>query len=526
MQYKKLWSAPAKFKYKDEWFKDKQFHSYLTKFKSIEQRPNSEWFYYNGTPELSWDHFNDFISNKVHQNLNGIEYQLRIEQESAVKQTLQFFRNNPKGEFLWNAKPRFGKTLTTYDLIRKLNLSNVLIVTNRPAISNSWFEDFSKFIAWITDFSFVSTSDSLKNAPVLTYEEFLEQKLTTSKDKMIAFISLQDLKGSIYFGGSFDKLAWVKQINWDLLVIDEAHEGIDTIKTDIALDNINRNSTLHLSGTPFKAIASGKFPENAIFNWSYVDEQSAKENWNRTEQINPYENLPRLNLFSYQISQMLTDKINQGTTIEGEKIEYSFDLNEFFATHDNGKFIRENDVRKWLDTLTHNEKYPFSTKELRKELKHTFWLLNRVASAKALHKLLYEHPVFENYKIILAAGDGVIDNNAVNEKAYRRVKKAIQENDRTITLSVGQLTTGVTIPEWTAILMLANSSSPSLYMQAAFIVQNPWNYEIDGKVYQKQNAYIFDFSPERTLTIYDEFANNLYSNNLSLDNSFITLLHS
>ena len=511
LKYNKLWSAPAKFKDSDEWFKDKQFHTYLRNFKKVTQRPNTEWFYYNGTPNLSLQHFDDFISKQLVQSQEQLDYQLREEQQNAVNKTLEYIQNNPNSEFLWNAKPRFGKTLTTYDLVRKLDVSKVLIVTNRPAIANSWFDDFAKFIAWQTDFAFVSTSDSLKNRPILTREEFLEQQHTTGKRRMIAFISLQDLKGGISFGGSYNKLSWVKELNWDLLVIDEAHEGVDTIKTDIAFDNINRNFTLHLSGTPFKAVASGKFNEDEIFNWSYADEQAAKENWSDVERNNPYENLPRLSLFSYQISQMITDEVNKGAKIDGQNIDYAFDLNEFFETNESGKFLHEEDVKKWLDSLTRNEKYPFSTKELRNELKHTFWLLNRVASAKALQKLLETHPVFENYKIVLAAGDGQTDDQIVNQKAFERVKQDIKENDKTITLSVGQLTTGITIPEWTAVLMLTNCRSPSLYMQAAFRAQNAWSYEQNGEVYQKQNAYVFDFAPERTLIIYDEFANNLFS---------------
>ena len=168
-------------------------------------------------------------------------------------------------------------------------------------------------------------------------------------------------------------------------------------------------------------------------------------------------------------------------------------------------------MQKWLNALSRNEKYPFSTKELRNELKHTFWLLNRVASAKALQKLLQNHPVFENYEVILAAGDGRNheDEQTINQTSFNRVKEAIAKHDKTITLSVGQLSTGVTIPEWTAVLMLSNIKSPSLYMQAAFRAQNPWSYAVNGQMYQKENAYVFDFAPERTLIIYDEFANNL-----------------
>jgi hypothetical protein len=212
------------------------------------------------------------------------------------------------------------------------------------------------------------------------------------------------------------------------------------------------------------------------------------------------------------MSRMITDEVNKGANIDGKDVDFAFDLNEFFEINDSGNFVHETDVSKWLDTLSRNEKYPFSTKELRDELKHTFWLLNRVASARALAKLLKRHPVFENYEIILAAGDGrTEDDLTVNEKSLDRVRVAIKAHEKTITLSVGQLTTGVTVPEWSAVLMLSNVKSPSLYMQAGFRAQNPWDFKSGGEMRQKQNAYIFDFAPERTLIIYDEFANNLKS---------------
>ncbi|EJM2462512.1 DEAD/DEAH box helicase family protein [Staphylococcus pseudintermedius] len=514
LEYLKLWSEPAKFNNSEEWFKDKTFHSYLRTFKNIQQYPNTEWFYYNGKPEQSYFDFQDFQNQKYNQVSEKLDYKLRPEQEAAVTKTMDYITKRHGSEFLWNAKPRFGKTLTTYDLARKMQAEKVLIVTNRPAISNSWFDDFEKFIAWQTNFSFVSTTESLKNRPVMTRDEYKSNLIQgNEKSNILSFISLQDLKGSLYFGGTHDKLEWVKDLEWDLLVIDESHEGVDTFKTDIAFDKIRRKFTLHLSGTPFKAVASGKFSENQIFNWTYEDEQESKEKWSNLETNNPYDAMPKLNLFSYQMSEMIVDEVNKGANIEGESIDFTFDLNEFFETNQSGNFIHEKHIVKWLDSLTHNEKYPFSTKELRNELKHTFWLLSRVASAKALKRLLNNHPVFENYKVVLAVGDNRIqeDDQIVNLKSLDKVKKAISENEKTITLSVGQLTTGVTVPEWTAIMMLSNVKSPSLYMQAAFRAQNPWEYKVDNNIFKKENAYVFDFAPDRTLLIYDEFANNLSS---------------
>ena len=513
LPYDKLWSEPAKFNNIDKWFTDKQLHSYLKKFKNVKQRPNTEWFYYNGTPEKSHADFDDFRNNEFRQAKEQLDYTLRPEQEYAVNKTFSYAKLHEGGEFLWNAKPRFGKTLAAYDLARRLDAVNVLIVTNRPAIANSWFDDFQKFIAWQTDYAFVSTSDTLKEQKTMNRSEFIDQLLNENgKQRMIAFISLQDLKGAISFGGPYDKLKWVKDLNWDLLIVDESHEGRDTIKTDIAFEQIRRKFTLNLSGTPFKALAADKFSDEQIYNWTYVDEQKAKQEWPLDfEENNPYEKLPRLSMFSYQMSQMITDEVNKGAEINGENIDYAFDLNEFFETNDAGKFVHEADIKMWLNSLTHNEKYPFSTPELRNELKHTFWLLNRVASAKALEKLLKNDPVFENYEIILAAGDGKSsdDDQIINQNALYRVRNAIKTHDKTITLSVGQLTTGVTVPEWTAVLMLSNMKSPSLYMQAAFRAQNPWYYEVDGQMHQKKTAYVFDFAPDRTLIIYDDFANNL-----------------
>ncbi|WP_033613651.1 DEAD/DEAH box helicase family protein [Lactiplantibacillus fabifermentans] len=508
----KLWSEPAKYSVGDGWFTDKKLHKYLTSQKNVKQRLNTEWFYYDGTPERAHEDFEDFRDRKYEQSKGISEYTLRDEQEAAVKRTVTYAKDHIGGEFLWNAKPRFGKTLTTYDFARKLNAETVLVVTNRPAIANSWFDDFEKFIAWQTDYAFVSTTDSLKERPTMSREEFRNQ-LDGGKQRMVAFISLQDIKGAIPFGGAVDKLKWVKDLHWDLLVIDESHEGADTLKADVAFDNINRDFTLNLSGTPFKAVAKGTFSDDQIFNWTYADEQTAKENWPANdEEHNPYRKLPRLNLFSYQMSRMITNEVDAGAQIDGKDADYAFDLNEFFLTNNSGKFIHEDDVRKWLRTLWENNGYPFSNDELRNELKHTFWILNRVASAKALEKLIKDMDVFDGYKVVIAAGDGRTDDDQVqNMRSLDKVRKAIAEYERTITLSVGQLTTGVTVPQWTGVLMLSNIKSPSLYMQAAFRSQNPWTYTENGIQKEKVNAYVFDFAPERTLTIYDDFANNLSS---------------
>lgn len=344
----------------------------------------------------------------VMDTVGTIAYKLRAEQEQAVSQTFDYFMSHEKGEFLWNAKPRFGKTLATYDLCKRLQATkgdyacNILIVTNRPAIANSWYEDFVKFIGTESGFRFVSEVSALKGKPfVMSRDEYTDSLLQEIAD-CIEFVSLQDLKGSLYFGGQHDKLKELVNMKWELLVIDEAHEGVDTSKTDVAFHQIKRNHTLHLSGNPFKALANDKFPSDAIYNWTYADEQKAKAGWNDAERNNPYENLPQLNLFTYQMSEIIREELQQGVEIEGETEEYAFDLNLFFSVKANGEFVYEESVDRFLEALTSQEKFPFSTPELRAELKHTFWLLNRVDSAKALAKKLKEHPIFGEYEIVLA----------------------------------------------------------------------------------------------------------------------------
>jgi len=536
LRYEKLWSASSFSNATHEFFKDKDLHKYYVKNgikKSKKQDDGGlgeEWFYFNGTPEKSKELFDDYANgNLFSRSSEKSPYKLRKEQERAVSQTLAYAEShqttdfsspNKEAEFLWNAKPRFGKTLSSYDFAKKFNAKNVLIVTNRPAIANSWFDDFDKFI---DGYYFISTADSLKERETLSRDDFLNKANSSSEDRQITFLSLQDLKGGKVFGGPHNKLKWVADLNWDLLIIDEAHEGVDTDRTNEAFGKIKRRFTLHLSGTPFKAIADGHFKDNQIFNWTYIDEQKAKqEELKNLDDSGDHVNLPDMRLFTYKMSDIISDRLEKGMEMDDENIDYAFELNEMFATDTSGKFVHENDISTFLNQLTSNEKYPFSTPELRDQLKHTFWLVgNRVASAKAMEKMLRHHPVFSEYKIVLAAGNGrsqsdsnssedEMKDTAANEKALSRVKKAIKENDRTITLSVGQLTTGVTVKEWSAVLMLSDIKSESLYMQAIFRSQNPYEFiDNNGNLCRKKSAYVFDFSPNRVLKVYDKFANSL-----------------
>ncbi len=515
VQYVLHWHGNATYEDTGKTFRDTDFHGYLKKL-DIANEPDTEWYEIEPAPAKM--RFWEFRENHgVLDTPEAIDYKLRAEQARAVEQTASYAKCHEHAEFLWNAKPRFGKTLTSYDFCTKLGAQKVLIVTNRPAIANSWYDDYVKFLGRESGLNFVSSVDALRGKPYcMTRQEYLERNTSICPEGFIEFVSLQDLKGSIHFGGQFNKLSEVAELEWDVLIIDEAHEGVDTLKTDVAFDHIKRRFTLHLSGTPFKAIASEKFAQDAIFNWTYADEQQAKANWaDDSELPNPYADLPCLNMFTYRMSDIVAGEVQRGVNIDGNVAEYAFDLNEFFATNQGGYFIHNEDIDRFLDALTTQKKFPFSTPELRDELRHTFWMLSRVDSARALAKKLKKHPVFGNYEIVLAAGDGKLDDEDEGIAAFDKVRNAITKHDKTITLSVGQLTTGVTIPEWTGVLMLSNMKSPSLYMQAAFRAQNPCLFARDGQFLRKQNAYVFDFDPARTLTIFEEFANDLYSDTAS-----------
>ena len=502
-------------------FTDYDFRAYLRKL-GVEIKPTTEWCCIE--PPKAQQRFFEYRFNRGILSGEDVDepmpYRLRAEQERCAQVTAEYFRAHPDSEFLWNCKPRFGKTLTAYDFIKRVRAEKVLIVTNRPAIANSWYTDYEKFLSLDSHYRFVSETDSLQDKKlVMRYSDYIRERASRADSVkhgdavqmgLIEFVSLQDLKGGYLYGGQYNKLEHLSKLNWDVLIIDEAHEGVDTYRTDVAFERIRRRFTLHLSGTPFKALANDKFPDKAIFNWTYAEEQAAKRDW-AGEESNPYADLPKLNLFTYQMSEIIKEELRGGIEVQGETKEYAFDLNEFFSTNAAGRFVYESSVDRFLDALTSQEKFPFSTDELRQEIKHSFWLLDRIDSAKELTRKLKAHPVFKDYEIVPAYGDGRVEEDDPREKqkSYDRVKEAIKKHEYTITLSVGQLTTGVTIPEWTAVLMLCNWRSPAQYMQAAFRAQNPCVFHGEGQLFKKENAYVFDFDPARTLNIYEKFANDL-----------------
>ncbi|MBQ9017579.1 Eco57I restriction-modification methylase domain-containing protein [Candidatus Saccharibacteria bacterium] len=484
----------------------------------------------------------DFFNSYIPSTPDGIKPKivLRKEQQDAVDMTYEYWLDragNPDRDFLWNAKPRFGKTLTAYNFAMKTEAKRILIVTNRPAISDSWARDFYEHIRpEHPEYVFssakggeVKTSDG-KVFRIPSRQDVIG-RMDDLRRPLIFFISLQDIKGKSADSDDFKKKnQWIFDIKtrWDLLIIDESHEGVKTSKTKEVLDKLGADFTLCLSGTPFKAIASNDFSKEQIFNWSYADEQESKANWDYEKGDNPYENLPRMNFRAYHMSTMME------ATVDDE--EACFDLSEFFKT--SGKnFLRPGDVVGWLDKISgisRNEEtgetfstpadasanMPFDTEEKRDALRHTFWLLPGVAECEAMKDLLKSHPVFKDYEVVLAAGKG--DDEQEGKKSLDKVRNAIGNEPlktKTITLSCGQLNTGVTVPEWTAVFMLYGStgtgqivrSSSTQYLQAAFRAQNPWVYG-EHKEFSKDDCYIFDFAPDRVLTILGDYAVKLTDN--------------
>lgn len=504
-------------------FTDDDFHAYLRSV-GVENKIDpetgryTEWFKIE--PAEAHKLFDAFASRSfAAPPVQSIE--LRIEQKDAISKAADYFNTHGSGaEFLWNAKPRFGKTVSDLMLLYEIGTPDyVIIVTNRPMAAHSYFDDYKKFIAGRGDYVFVSDNAVFKGVPeVMTYAEY-EARFNGQK-KAIFFESLQSIKGSIYLSpdGKFNKLKHLSQIHFGIMIIDESDEGVDTRKTKRALARIHHDLTLYQTGTAFKALANEQFSEEQIFNWTYLDEQERKAAWANKVGLDyntsPYDVLPSLVMYTYRLSNMIASTIKAGADIQEEYSDYAFDLNEFFLVDPNtGEFFHKKDVAKFLDNLANVDKYPFSP-AYRDVLNHTLWYLNRVNSARALKDMLEAHPVFSEYEIVLIAGDGRTDDDEEKDRferdALRRVQKAIATHDKTISITVGQLTRCVTVPEWDGVLMLCNMESAAAYVQAILRVQSP-NVVPDGVggVFIKKFGYVFDFDPARTLDIYAQMANDL-----------------
>jgi hypothetical protein len=475
-------------------------------------------------------------TGQLNEENRSLDFAMRPEQVEAVEKTTAYFRRF-KGDrhnqdktphFLWNAKMRFGKTFAAYQLARKMGWRKVLVMTFKPAVQSAWEEDLKQHVDF-KGWQFIKPGG-------LTYEEADKSK------PFVCFGSFQDYLGkNKSTGGIKTKNEWVHTTNWDCVIFDEYHYGAwrenakalfdderqedesvqdigpsedDTVETLEGILPITTDAYLYLSGTPFRQIASGEFIEEQIFNWTYSDEQRAKQDWPGDD--NPYVCLPRMVLMTYQLPDAIREIAMQGEFDE-------FDLNVFFSAEEKGKKARfqyAEEVQKWLDlirgafqaTTVDNLKLgakkppmPFSDVRLLNVLSHTFWFLPSVASCHAMRNLLAQkqNRFYHDYEVIVAAGADA----GIGVAALPPVLEAMDDplKTKTITLSCGKLTTGVTVRPWTGIFMLRNSSSPETYFQAAFRVQSPWTVRNpDGdspneEVVIKKECYVFDFAPTRAL---------------------------
>jgi hypothetical protein len=533
-------------------FTDRDIHRLLRK-KGI-KNPEGEWFVCT-LNELR--HAIHEIKTGEHTEENrNLSFCMRPEQKEAVNKTMAYF-NSFKNEnpdktphFLWNAKMRFGKTFTSYQLAKKMGWKKILVLTFKPAVEEAWKDDLLSHVDF-DGWQFYSKNEG----------ELEEQNIDFSKP-LVCFGSFQDFLGrNTQTGGIKTKNEWVHAINWDGVIFDEYHFGAwrenakDLFGKDTEAEKeiedfkkieqegfaeedkvehfeeilpITSDHYLYLSGTPFRAINSGEFIEEQIFNWTYSDEQRAKENWQGEN--NPYASLPRMVMLTYQLPDSIAQIAMQGE-FDG------FDLNIFFKAEGEGHkahFKYEDEVQKWLDlirgsfseTTVDNLKMgakkpplPFSHAPLLKVLNHTFWFLPSVAACYAMANLLKQrqNKFYHDYTVVVAAGTQA----GIGVHALQPVLNAMTDNpleSKTITLSCGKLTTGVSVKPWTGIFMLRNSSSPETYFQAAFRVQTPWviknpdSKSPNKEEILKEECYVFDFAPNRALKQIADYACRLNIN--------------
>ena len=417
----------------------------------------------------------------------------RPEQEEAIKKTLKQFKKG--NQMLWNAKMRFGKTLSALQVVKEYgNFRRVLILTHRPVVDKGWFEDFGKIFYDTDEYAYGSKSngDTFRS---------LERRARRGECRYVYFASMQDLRGSELVGGNFDKNNDIFSTPWDLIIVDEAHEGTQTELGKAVMKELTKEKTkvLRLSGTPFNLLDD--FKEEEIYTWDYVMEQRAKAQWDidHPGDHNPYAGLPRLNIYTYDLGRLMNEFADE---------DIAFNFREFFRTNDDGDFIHKSHVENFLNLLTKTDEesmYPFANKRYRDIFRHTLWMVPGVKAAKALAEMLRNHPVFGLFKIVNVAGDG--DEERDYDDALKEVEDAIgkdPDQTRTITLSCGRLTTGVSVKPWTGVFMLSGSfnTAASAYMQTIFRVQTPAT--INGRV--KEDCYVFDFAPDRTLKVLAETA--------------------
>jgi hypothetical protein len=522
-------------------FTDRDIHRFL-RSQGI-RNPDGEWF------ECDVKQVKAAViavrNGELNYESRHLNFGLRPEQQEAINKTAQYFRSCLKEDskktphFLWNAKMRFGKTFAAYELALEMNWKKVLVLTFKPAVQSAWEEDIKSHVRF-ENWQFISPKG-------LKYED------ADKRRPFVCFGSFQDFLGrDKATGGLKTKNEWVHTINWDCVIFDEYHygawrdnakdlfeaetkqeqeyaQGVGLKDFDESILPITTDHYLYLSGTPFRALQSGEFIEEQIFNWTYSDEQRAKLNWKGSS--NPYRSLPRMVLLTYQLPDSIREVAMQGEFNQ-------FDLNTFFSAKGEGEhalFNYDDEVQKWLDlirgsfleTTVDNLKLgakkppmPFSDVRLLSVLTHTLWFLPTVASCHAMRNLLLQrqNKFFHDYRIIVAAGSDA----GIGIKALEPLRKTMEDPlaTKTITLSCGKLMTGVSVKPWSGIMMLRSCSSPETYFQAAFRVQTPWTINNPDSLSPnkdeilKEECYVFDFAPDRALRQIAE-----YSCRLSVDES-------
>ncbi len=543
-------------------FTDKDVHRLLKRkgFKRMifDGNTNNEWF--NCSLADLKTAVREVRNYARYDGNRNIDFSMRLEQQMAVNQTADYFKkikieepgSTPK--YLWNAKMRFGKTFATYQLAKKMQMKRVLILTFKPAVESAWQEDLMRHVDF-GGWQFVSNKEAKFDATSID-----QQYLACNKnDPIVVFGSFQDLLGTNEAGGIKAKNEFVHLEDWDMVVFDEYHFGAwrdnakklfekeDEENTDFDYEAyqdkeagnainetwlpIKTKHYLYLSGTPFRAISSGEFLEEQIFNWTYSDEQAAKASWDDSKGNSPYAALPKMVMLTYKIPDSITHiAVNEGYD--------EFDINEFFKAEfdkknggiEESRFVYEEYVQKWLDLIQGKGNFvdglqlgsdkppmPYSDTTLLNVLSHTLWFLPNVASCYAMYNLLRkaQNKFFKDYEIVVCAGTKA----GIGLDALKPVEHAIADplKTKTITLSCGKLTTGVTVKPWSGVFMLRNLKSPETYFQTAFRVQSPWEIKDDlgNNIIMKEECYVFDFALERALRQISDYSIKLSSTETS-----------